>query len=173
MVDAEQALLGRIDPIRRMRMSGRRIRLHGDFRLDAVRLVDGRFTLVDLSGDHRLAMSERRLRASPLRDVSEMVRSLDYLALATSREEPANRPMWGHWWSQAVGTRYVQAYLTAMGESPLLPDDPAATDALLEAYTLARSLRELEWELTVRPDWVPVALAGVRRMLDFEPALVS
>ena len=173
IVEAEGMLLARIDPIRRIRMSGRRIRLHGDYRLDAVRLVNDRFTLVDLSGDHRRPMSERRLRASPLRDVSEMVRSLDYVAMATSRRQPTGRSRWGAWWSHTVAIRYVQTYLTAMEESPLLPDDPAAVDALVNAYTLARALRELQWELDVRPDWVPVALAGVRRMLDIDPALIS
>jgi len=173
VVDAEEVMLSRIDQIRRMRMSGRRIRLHGDYRLDAIRLVDDRFTLVDLSGDHRRPVGERRLRASPLRDVSEMVRSLDYLGVATSRAQADSDPAWGPWWSHAVGLRFVRRYLEVMEESALLPDDPAAIDALLSAYTLARGLRELRWELDVRRDWVPVALAGVRRMLGLGPVLVT
>ncbi len=170
---AERVLLSRIDPIRRMPMPGRRIRLHGDYRLDEVRLIGDRFALVDLSGDHRQPMSERRLRASPLRDVAEMVRSIEYVGISTARSLPQERQGWGAWWGHVIGDRFVSEYLAQVEDSGLLPDDTAAIHHLLEAYTVSRALHELRWELSMRPDWIAVPLAGIRRMLNLEPALVT
>lgn len=146
-------------------MSGRRIRVHGDFRLDEVHLVDGRFTVIDLSGDHSLPMSERRLRASPLRDVAEMLRSIDYVAghSALAADEPGR--LWAQWWARGVGFRFFDSYSKTMQDSLLLPDEPAAIDALVESYWIVRALQELHWEMAIRPDWVDIPAASLRRML--------
>ncbi len=162
---AEDEMLSRLDLIRREIMTGQRIRVHGDFRLDAVAATEGDFMITDLTGDHTLPLSERRLRASPLRDVAQMLRSLDYVAGAAALERP--EPGWARaaWWSEMVGGRYVKSYLEQMAGSPLVPDEPAHVDLLLGAYALARGLRELRWELENRPGWVDVPLYGVRRLL--------
>ncbi len=171
--DAEPAALQRLDPIRRRQIRGWRIRLHGDYRLDEIRMVDGEFVIEDFSGDRAQLMSERRLRASPLRDVAQMLRSIDYVAIATARAASGRRRAWGPWWSRALAVEFVRAYLAAMEDSPALPDDPEAIDALLGGYALTRALRELHWELAVRPDWLVVALAGVRRLLGQHPSLIG
>ncbi len=162
---AERRMLELLDPIRRTPMAGQRIRVHGDYRLDEVHVVDGEFTLVDFSGDHASPLSERRLRASPLRDVAQMLRSLDYVAVVSARRFDAGAAPWAAWWARAVGLEFVHAYLSAMEDSPALPNNESAIDSLLTAYTLTRSLTELHWEVEVRPDWIDVPIAGIRRML--------
>ncbi len=169
---AESSILRRIDSIRRTPMAGQRIRVNGDFRLDGIQIVDDEFFIVDFSGDHSQPMSERRLRASPLRDVAQMVRSIDYVAASAARDriegggEAASE--WAAWWSATVGARYVGAYLEAMEGSAALPDEPDHIDALLEAYAVTRSLRELHWELDNRPDWIEVAMSGVQRLIGLD-----
>ena len=165
IIAAERVLLDRLNVVRRDPMSGRRIRVHGDFRLDEVRLVDGRFTVVDLSGDHSLPMSERRLRASPLRDVAEMLRSIDYVAGHSALEAGESRRLWAQWWSRAVGFRFYESYSKTTQDSLLLPDQPAAIDALIESYWIVRALQELHWEMAIRPDWVEIPATGLRRIL--------
>ena len=172
LVDAEPAILERIDPIRRRRMAGQRIRLHGDYRLDEVHVVDDAVTVVDFSGNQAQPMSERRLRGSPLRDVAQMLRSIDYVAMTSARQVDEDRRRWAAWWSRAIGRHFVHTYLAAMEDSPALPDDAEAVDALLQAFALTRSLRELQWELQTRPDWIAIPLAGIRRLLGIEPALI-
>jgi len=166
VMSAENEMLARLDLIRRETMTGQRIRVHGDFRLDAVATTEGDFMITDLTGDHTLPLGERRLRASPLRDVAQMLRSLDYVAgsAGLDRKEPA----WARaaWWSELACARYVESYLKEMAGSPLVPDEPAHMDLLLGAYALARGLRELRWELENRPTWVAVPLFGVRRLLN-------
>ena len=169
---AEDVMLSWIDPIRRVDFDGVRIRVHGDYRLDEVYLVDDRFIVEDLSGDHNLPLDERRLRASPLRDVAQMIRSFDYAALTVaiggSDEEREAAERWAH----HIASEFMLAYLEAMDGSPLIPDVEAHIAALVDAYMTVRALRELRWDLAVRPDWAAVSLAAIRRRLGWSPSFI-
>jgi maltose alpha-D-glucosyltransferase/alpha-amylase len=173
IVASEREILRWLEPVRRASINGFRTRVHGDFRLDEVFLADGEFVIEDFSGDHTRAVSERRLRVSPLRDVAQMLRSIDYAAMSAALTGSQRRRTWAAWWSRAVGGAFVASYLEAMADSSLLPDDPEATDALLNAFALARSLRELHWDLLHRPWQAPVPLAGIRSTLGKLPSLVN
>ena len=173
LIQAEQSCLARLGAIRRNRIKGSRIRLHGDYRLDQVHIVDDGFIIADFSGDHSLPLGQRRLRGSPLRDVAQMLRSLDYVALATARDRSPNERLWAAWWSRVVGHAFVESYLAELEDSPLLPDSAEAVDDLLDAFVLSRALRELHWELETRPDLVRVPLAGLRRMLGQTPSFID
>ena len=173
LIQAEQSCLARLGAIRRDRIKGSRIRLHGDYRLDQVHIVDDGFIIADFSGDHSRPLGQRRLRGSPLRDVSQMLRSFDYVALAAARDGSPSERRWAAWWSRLVGLAFVESYLTELEDSPLLPDSVGAIDDLLDAFVLSRALRELHWELATRPDLVRVPLAGLRRMLGQTPSFVD
>jgi maltose alpha-D-glucosyltransferase / alpha-amylase len=173
LIAAERGCLARLEAIRRDRIKGSRIRLHGDYRLEEVNIVEDEFVIEDFSGDHSRPLSERRLRGSPLRDVAQMVRSFDYVALAVALDRSANERAWAAWWSRVVSRAFVASYLVEMEDSPLLPDSAAAIDDLLAAFAMSRSLRELHWELVTRPDWVRIPLAGIRRMLGQSPSFID
>jgi len=173
IVLAERDILEWLDPIRRETVTGSRIRVHGDYRLDEVYMVDGEFVIEDFSGDHTRPISERRLRGSALRDVAQMLRSIDYLAMSTALEGSKARKAWAAWWSRAVGGAFVTSYLATMEDSPLIPDALTATDALLNAFAVARSLREMHWDLVNRPWLASVPLAGIRSTLGTRPSLID
>ncbi len=173
VVADERECLTQLGSIRTDPIKGSRIRLHGDFRLDEVHIVDDNFIIEDFSGDHSRPLSERRLRGSPLRDVAEMIRSFDYVALSAALDGTPNQRSWAAWWSRIVGSEFVRSYLDEMEDSPLLPDSAQAIDNLLNAFALSRALRELNWELATRPGWVRVPLAGLRRMLGRAPSFID
>jgi maltose alpha-D-glucosyltransferase/alpha-amylase len=172
VVGQEGRILTWLDPIRRVPMSGSRIRLHGDYRLDEIYVRGDRFVIEDFSGDHTRPMSERRLRGPSLSDVAQMVRSFDYVAATAVLELDSVDPSWATWWARAVASTFVDTYLAAMEDSPLVAHDADAIDALLNAYAMSRALRELEWELVSGRGWAAVPLAGVRRMLGLSPAII-
>ncbi|MEN8234368.1 MAG: maltose alpha-D-glucosyltransferase [Actinomycetota bacterium] len=173
IVESEDVFLSWLDVVRRRQIRGWRIRVHGDYRLDEIRRVNSGFVVEDFSGDQARQMSERRLRASPLRDVAQMMRSLDYASLVAAREVPAEKRSRASLWSSAVVGEFIRSYFRAMEGSPALPDDPESIDALLRAYAAARALRELRWELSVRPEWVDVPLSGLLRMLGQPPVFTD
>jgi maltose alpha-D-glucosyltransferase/alpha-amylase len=102
-----------------------------------------------------------------------MLRSIDYVAMSSALGGSEVRRTWAAWWSRAVGGAFVASYLEHMEGSPLLPEKPEATDALLNAFAVARSLRELHWDLVNRPWQAAVPLAGIRSTLGQRPSLVS
>jgi maltose alpha-D-glucosyltransferase/alpha-amylase len=102
-----------------------------------------------------------------------MLRSFDYVALATARDRSASERLWAAWWSRVVGHAFVESYLAELEDSPLLPDSAGAVDDLLDAFVLSRTLRELHWELETRPALVRVPLAGLRRMLGQTPSFID
>jgi len=164
LLECEPAMLDEINRIRNVPASGQRIRLHGNYRLDELRLIEDEFYVLDLSGDHTRAMSERRLKAPPLRDVAEMLRSLDYVSLVAAQNHPSpDAAEHAEYWYRRLGEMFVASYLEASEGSPALPTEPEGIDAALAAFELTKALREVHWELLNRVDWIPIALQGALR----------
>ncbi len=146
-------------------------RVHGDLRLDALSWDGGRFTIHDLSGDRSLRPAQRRLKRSPLQDVAQLTRSLDYAAMRVQHEAPEpEASSRARSWSAGVQQAVIERYLGRMSATSALPEDPADVALLLRVFTLARAVHELRWEITHRPQWVPIALDGLNALLDQPPA---
>ena len=168
---AREALLGRFDAIRALDEAGMRIRIHGDYHLGQVLRTEEDFVILDFEGDPAQAISERRARQSPLKDVAGMIRSFGYAAYAALFAFGVHAPHdytalepWSGTWEYWAADAFLKGYLAGAGGG-LLPRDPRARDALLSAFTLDKALRELAYELHNRPDWVRVPLAGVDKLI--------
>lgn len=159
ILGAELQALDIIDRIRRLPLGGQRIRIHGNYRLDELRLVNGDFYVLDLSGDHTRPMSQRRLKASPLRDVAQMLRSFDYVGQSIASTEPGETGR-ATLWHRLLGEEFVQAYMDQCEGFAALPTSMEGVDTLLTAFEVAQSVRQLRWEMVNRPEWAPVALRG-------------
>jgi maltose alpha-D-glucosyltransferase/alpha-amylase len=167
LLGGESTMLALASRVRSVPASGRRTRIHGNYRLDELRLVDNEFYMLDLSGDHTRPISERRLKAPPLRDVAEMIRSFHYAALAAANS--SGRPdavAHAERWYRMLGERFVGSYVEAATGSPVLPTEDETIEALLDAFELSKALREVEWELLQRPDWIWIATRGALQLIE-------
>jgi trehalose synthase-fused probable maltokinase len=144
-----------------------RIRTHGDFHLGQVLFTGRDFVIIDFEGEPQATLSERRIKRTPLRDVAGMLRSLDYAAQVALAERQArgllapdddHAHVWARWWRDAAAASFVTGYQATPGIGRLLPTEPRATDALLDAMVLEKALYELRYELDMRPDWVHLPL---------------
>jgi trehalose synthase-fused probable maltokinase len=145
---------------------GKLIRHHGDLHLGQTLLAPDRWIVLDFEGEPARPLLERRRKRSPLRDVAGMLRSFAYAASAAEllRGVPAPAD-----WEERARSAFLDAYLQTV-EPALLPAGRPATDKLLAIFELEKAVYELRYELNNRPDWVPIPVAGIARLLQEEVA---
>jgi len=142
-------------------VGGRLIRHHGDYHLGQTMLRDAGWIILDFEGEPARSLRERRRKRSPLRDVAGMLRSFAYAASASEllRGVPAPAD-----WEDQARSAFLGAYMETVDPS-LLPAGRPATDKLLAIFELEKAVYELRYELNNRPDWVPIPVAGIARLL--------
>src|SRR3954469_8988025 len=136
---------------------GRRIRHHGALHLGQVLWANGDWLVIDFEGEPARSLPERRTKRSPLRDVAGMLRSFTYAAAVAG---VSHRDVEGR-----ARAEFLDAYQEAVQGSGLLPSRDA-TERLLRIFELEKAVYELRYELSHRPDWVPVPVAGIMRLLE-------
>jgi maltokinase len=155
----------RLRGLANLNVVGKAIRQHGDYHLGQVLLTPDRgWVVLDFEGEPARSLPERRRKRSPLRDVAGMLRSFAYAATAAAQSGAAPPPDWE--------PRARQAFLAGYAgtvEPSLLPPSRSATDQLLGIYELEKAVYELRYELNNRPDWVPIPVDAIVRLLDVEP----
>jgi len=167
------------------RIAASKIRIHGNFHLGQVLNTGKDFTFIDFEGDPARPLGERRLKRSPLVDVSSMLRSFDEAgALALSHECEADirrLEPWKEVWVESVSTAYLEGYLATAGGASFLPADHMDGRALLECFLLEVAFQHLGYTLTNYPESVAIPLKAVLRMLSnadgilgkWQPAAIS
>jgi maltose alpha-D-glucosyltransferase/alpha-amylase len=150
--------------------------VHGDFHLGQALFTGKDYVFIDFEGEPARPLGERRLKRSPLLDAAGLLRSYDYASQVALREHlargavaPERKPAleaWARFWSDWTGAAFLRSYLAAMSASGLLPASPEDRTTLLDALLLEKAMYELSYELNTRPDWVPVPVSGLLRLLE-------
>ncbi|MGH7403656.1 MAG: maltokinase N-terminal cap-like domain-containing protein, partial [Candidatus Rokuibacteriota bacterium] len=148
-----------------------KIRVHGDYHLGQVLKTPTGFVIIDFEGEPARPLAERRLKQSALRDVAGMLRSLDYAAHAVAFGRPeatraaALAALTG--WEGRARHAFLDGYEEAVAASPvpLVPPSPVELRRACAAFELQKACYELRYELNNRPDWAPIPLAGIDRII--------
>jgi maltose alpha-D-glucosyltransferase/alpha-amylase len=157
------------------RLTGKRLRLHGDCRLGQVLWTGKDFVFIDFEGDTSVPISERRLKHSPMRDVATMLRSFHYAA-AVGLDQHVQRgsippenmlrfQSWLRYWNLWVSVAYLKAYFQAIASAAILPDNEEAVRVMLRAHVLDRAMNELGRELSVGGARLDIPLSGILFLL--------
>lgn len=154
----------RLSSLAQLGSGGRVIRTHGDYHLGQTLHTPRGWVILDFEGEPARPLPERRQKRSPLRDVAGMLRSFAYVSSATEilrgRRAPAD-------FEQRAREAFLEHYLSTI-EPSLLPAGEAAIQHLLSVFELEKAVYELRYELDNRPDWVPIPVAGIVRLLESE-----
>ena len=171
----EPEILKRLRGIYERNLNATRIRSHGDFHLGQVLYTGKDFLIIDFEGEPALAISERRLKRSPLTDVAGMIRSFHYASYAAllkflERGEPAEGQLakllaWSKFWARWVSAVFYKSYLEAAKGASFLPATEADLQMMMEIFLLRKAIYELGYELNNRPDWVKIPLQGILELL--------
>lgn len=124
-------------------------RIHGDLHLGQVMLSPQRgWLLLDFEGEPMRPLAERRSPDLALRDVAGMLRSFDYAASYAAGPE----------WAATMSREFLAGYESVAGGGQ-------RGGALLDALLLDKALYEARYEASNRPDWLPLPLQGIDRIL--------
>ena len=151
------------------------MRIHGDLHLGRLLVADDGYRVVGFEGDPLRTLEERRRPDSPLRDVASILRSLDHIARDARRRadartgEPIERPRLDiDAWIERARARFLAAYADGLRRSGA----PVTLDLdLLDAFEVAREIRELAYAATAEPSGLRAPREGMRWLLEHgEPA---
>jgi maltose alpha-D-glucosyltransferase/alpha-amylase len=173
LIGSEADLLRRLGKFLERKFAAMKIRIHGDYHLGQVLYTGKDFIIIDFEGEPARAMSERRIKRSPLRDVAGMIRSFDYAAQTVllrqghlrSEDVPAVSE-WGQAWCRHVSGVFLQAYLDTVASASFIPRERQDMEVMLDAFLLEKALYELGYELDNRPDWVSIPLRGIKEIIE-------
>jgi len=168
----EPEILKRQQRIIEKKLTPLRTRIHGDYHLGQVLYTGKDFYIIDFEGEPARALSERRLKRSPLRDVAGMLRSFQYAAYSALAQQASIRPEdisslapLADLWASYTGAVFLNNYLKTAGEAPYIPKEKAELELMLDLFLLDKAVYELGYELNNRPGWVIIPLKGIRALL--------
>jgi maltose alpha-D-glucosyltransferase/alpha-amylase len=175
LASRREACLALIDSLARKPIGGIKSRIHGDYHLGQVLIVQDDLMIVDFEGEPSRPAETRRAKSSPLRDVAGMLRSYAYAAETAAREvtsrfaEAAERATaMTAAWRRLAETAFLTSYEEAAKGSDVWLEDEATRRRLLRLHLLAKALYEIDYEANNRPDWIEIPVRGVLSILEQE-----
>jgi len=176
VLDRESAIHAAFRNIIARKIDAMRTRIHGDYHLGQVLYTGKDFVIIDYEGEPLRAISERRIKRSPLRDVAGMIRSFHYAAYTrlvgegsggVVRTEDIERlEPWARCWNAWVAVAYLRAYFAGTKDAAFLPKTPEELTIMFNAYLLEKAIYEVGYELNNRPGWVGLPLRGIINVLE-------
>jgi maltose alpha-D-glucosyltransferase/alpha-amylase len=157
------------------KITGLRIRTHGDLHLGQVLHTGRDFVFIDFEGEPARPLSERRIKRSALRDVAGMIRSFHYAAYSalfssaggpSLQENPSFLEPWIVFWYLWVVGSFLRSYLEVASATRILPSTREGISVLLDTLVLEKAVYELRYELNNRPEWVKIPIEGILQQLE-------
>jgi maltose alpha-D-glucosyltransferase/alpha-amylase len=152
VVESETELLRSVGGLLNERIDAERIRCHGECHLGHTLFTGKDFVFIDFEGDTDRPVSERRIKASPLRDVASMLRSLSLISESALRGQTTTHAAghgtaalanWASFWCGWTSAYFLRAYLLAAHPGGFLPRDDRQLRILLGTFLLEQALSEV------------------------------
>ncbi|MDB5246730.1 MAG: treS [Segetibacter sp.] len=172
IIDRKDEILDLLKRIYAKKLDVIKIRIHGNYNLEQVLFTGKDVVITDFGGDPVRSFSDRRLKRSPLRDVASMVRSFRNVAFdgfskttQVQKEEIPNLIPFARLWAHYMVGFFMKAYLETVKETSFMPADKADLQMMLETYMLEKSLLDLNYELSNKPERAVVPIRVIKSIL--------
>jgi len=158
-----------------LKLSSKRIRIHGDYHLGQVLITDNDFCILDFEGEPESTIRDRKIKQSPLKDVSGMLRSFHYAIYATifNHKKEFGFPLpnlfkVGEKLYSLIAGVYLYQYIEKAMDEGLDIGYRKEIDYLVRYHLLEKAIYEIGYEINYRPTWLIIPLQGVMQILETE-----
>jgi len=167
-------ILSGIDTLAHQTIGGLRMRVHGDLHLGQVLVVHGDAFIIDFEGEPARPLEERRAKHSPYKDVSGVLRSIDYAmamaqrtAQSTDSSEKADDARQEIVQSYRALSRqaFLSAYRAVAAEIAHDWQHPEGDVAAEVLFSIEKAAYEIIYEIEHRPRWISVPLTGLAELV--------
>ncbi len=172
LLEQEDALHQLVGRLTQSGADALRTRVHGDFHLGQVLVVQGDAYIIDFEGEPARPMAQRRLKSCPLRDVAGLLRSFDYAVATAAPGRVAASPQAGERrmvllqrFRDEASAAFLRAYREVLeaAERPWVP--PNAEQPLLDLFLIEKAAYEIRYEAANRPAWIGIPLQGLHAIV--------
>ena len=131
--------------------------------------TDAGWCVLDFEGEPTKSVEERTAPTSILKDVTSMLRSFHYASRHAILERAL--PDWAHLeplarsWEAHNRRAFLEGYYSNPQIGGLLPE-PEVLSLVMTGYELDKALYELAYEQSHRPEWVPIPIDALERLVD-------
>jgi maltose alpha-D-glucosyltransferase/alpha-amylase len=171
LLERRQPLLDALHQLRTAEGAALKTRVHGDFHLGQVLVVQGDAVIVDFEGEPARSLTERRAKTSPMKDVAGLLRSFDYAAAMLPMESamadmpaPERRQAALDAWQQAATAAFLNAYRAVAEGQPHPWLRASGEQDIMNIFLLEKVAYEIGYEIANRPGWLSVPLRGLDRL---------
>jgi len=179
VLERENAIVAKLRAVFAQRIYSERTRFHGRLHLGHVLITEQQdIVLFDFEGDPHQHISERRIKRSPIRDVTSMLVSLGYsvqaaLRRVTSAEGEASGSrhtmrIWGRFWYSHVSAAFLRGYWKAAKSARFMPRSEANQETLLTTYLMERALLDVRPDIEDKPELAGMPFRVILYLLDAE-----
>ncbi|KMQ50374.1 Trehalose synthase [Chitinispirillum alkaliphilum] len=168
IIESEKEILRMFEDLLTMKPSSIKTRIHGDFRLKQLLNIGNDFVIKDFGNQGDAALSEGRLKRSPLKDVAGIINSFHSVALtalySSKKMVPVDQTDIHHWadiWVNHVVNLFLDSYIEGIGHTPILPSDKKDMNRLLRLFLLEQSFANLNSALNATPEEITVAIRAI------------
>jgi maltose alpha-D-glucosyltransferase/alpha-amylase len=165
---ASPRLLKLVPELARSGLGALKTRIHGDFHLGQILVVQGDAYIIDFEGEPARPLEERRGKFSPLRDVAGLLRSFDYAvadaalsAVAMASRAADRRTAILDRFRLEAGNAFLAAYREVHDAAPRRWASAEAEAALLDLFLIQKAAYEICYEAANRAAWLPIPLQGL------------
>jgi maltose alpha-D-glucosyltransferase/alpha-amylase len=171
LLGLRQATRDRIDALVPRIARGNKLRLHNDYHLAKILVVENDVYIVDFGGEPDQPVEERRQKAPPSRDIATMLRSFDYAArMAVDRQKQRGASQLDEIeslalrWRSLAERNFLRAYGMARDDS--LSGSHLAGGELLPLFLAENLFHEIVYEGANRPVLLPIPLRGALELVE-------
>jgi maltose alpha-D-glucosyltransferase/alpha-amylase len=168
----EADIYRRCERLLHAKLTGSRIRVHGELTLRKLLFTGRDFVLFDFDCDQSRSLAESRRKRCPLRDVATLVRSLEdvglqHLADSSQIRDPdrASLARWVILWSRVAGAALLRRYLLDMQPTGTVGSTPEEWGLLFDVCQVEVALEEVGRGLAEPDGSLAASLESLLRLL--------